>query len=317
MVPPADPILPRRGATWALAGFLASLALLLCPGCGLVPRARLDDCHRLSQTLRAENNRLKDVSLDLRAQNQDLTQRAVDDSKRLAVQEEAVQRLERSVLAYQSEREALASAFEAVKRQVRTAVVPHPAARSARLKSFVQAHPGWSFDEPSLTVSAASDRLFEPGTDRLRTESKATLEALASELSGAGVEDLTLVVVGPANQPALAQAGFETRGSGFQKGQGVIPSSSRFLSTARAARVRERLVSDSGLNPERVRLAPPPRDLTPNDPAKAVQRQIEIRLLPDPSRSLVTAAPSGEDLQVQLNRSSAGKGEGKRGPDSP
>ena len=77
----------------------------LSAGCCLVPKSRLDECHRLSQTLQAENARLKDTPLSLRSQNQDLNQRAVDDARRLRCKDEAIERLEQSVLAYQSERE--------------------------------------------------------------------------------------------------------------------------------------------------------------------------------------------------------------------
>ena len=65
-------------------GFLASSAI--APGCGLVPKSKLDDCHRATQTLRSENVRLKSVALDLRSQNSDLSQRrAVDDAERLTL----------------------------------------------------------------------------------------------------------------------------------------------------------------------------------------------------------------------------------------
>ena len=95
----------------------------LRPGPGrlqLVPKSRLDDCHRLSQTLQAENARLKDTTVSLRSQNQDLNQRAVDDARRLRLQEEEIQRLVQSVSAYQDERDQLAAAFERLKGQIRT-----------------------------------------------------------------------------------------------------------------------------------------------------------------------------------------------------
>src|SRR4051794_20453085 len=100
---------PAPALALALALVLAAGGL---SGCGLVPRSKLDECRRVTQTLRADNDRLKDVALDLRSQNQDLSQRAVDDARRLATQEEAVERLERSVSAYQAERDKMAAAFE-------------------------------------------------------------------------------------------------------------------------------------------------------------------------------------------------------------
>ena len=97
-----------------------------CPsaGCSFVPTSRLDDCHKLSQTLQAENSRLKDLALKYRSQNRDLTQRAVDDADRLRKQDEAIARLEQSVQAYQDEREQMAAALERIKGQVQASADP-------------------------------------------------------------------------------------------------------------------------------------------------------------------------------------------------
>jgi hypothetical protein len=85
---------------------------LVAPGCQIVPRQQLDECRRLSQTLRSENAQLKDQMLVLKGQNRDLAERAVDDSRRLSQLEEANDRLETSVQAYQDERTKLESAFK-------------------------------------------------------------------------------------------------------------------------------------------------------------------------------------------------------------
>jgi uncharacterized coiled-coil protein SlyX len=91
-------------------GLLA--ALVVSSGCSLVPRASMDECQRLSQMLRTDNARLKDRVLALQSQNRDYAERAVDDSRRLAIQEETIERLERSVQAYQTDRSKLESAFQ-------------------------------------------------------------------------------------------------------------------------------------------------------------------------------------------------------------
>src|SRR3954469_6262872 len=78
------------------------------PGCSFVPRSRLDECRRLSQTLQAGEEQIRDPAVSLRAQNQDLNQRAADDARRLRLQEEEVHRLVESVSAYQQEREQMA-----------------------------------------------------------------------------------------------------------------------------------------------------------------------------------------------------------------
>jgi chromosome segregation ATPase len=77
----------------------------------MVPRADVDECQRLSQALRTDNARLKDQVLALQNQNRDLAERAVDDSRRLAVQDETIERLGRSVQAYQADRSKLESAY--------------------------------------------------------------------------------------------------------------------------------------------------------------------------------------------------------------
>ncbi len=83
-------------------------------GCAMVPRSRMDECQKLSQALRADNARLKDRVVALTGQNRDYAERAVDDGRRLAVQDEALERLERSVQAYQDDRTRLEAAYKQI-----------------------------------------------------------------------------------------------------------------------------------------------------------------------------------------------------------
>ena len=94
------------------APIVLAAAALVASGCHMAPRQELDDCHRLSQTLRSENAGLKDQMLALRCQNQDFSERAVDDARRLAQLETSNQRLETSVQAYQDERTRLEAAYK-------------------------------------------------------------------------------------------------------------------------------------------------------------------------------------------------------------
>jgi septal ring factor EnvC (AmiA/AmiB activator) len=87
-------------------------ALVASSGCSLVPRASMDECQRLSKALRTDNARLKDQVLALQSQNRDYAERAVDDSRRLAMQDETIERLEQSVQAYQTDRSKLESAYQ-------------------------------------------------------------------------------------------------------------------------------------------------------------------------------------------------------------
>jgi len=86
--------------------------LILNSACAIVPRQQMDECQRISQTLRSENARLKDQVLALQGHNRDFADRAVDDARRLAIQDDAIERLEHSVQAYQDERARLEAAYE-------------------------------------------------------------------------------------------------------------------------------------------------------------------------------------------------------------
>ena len=92
-------------------GILVLLGAGLAPGCAIVPRERLEESRRLAESLRTENARLKDEVLGLKAQNQDFADRALDDLRRLTARDEAVERLQRSVQAYQDDRDRLDSAY--------------------------------------------------------------------------------------------------------------------------------------------------------------------------------------------------------------
>jgi chromosome segregation ATPase len=100
-----------RGLPLIRRSIILLAILLQTAGCALVPRSRLDECQRLGKTLRSENARLKDQILAAQSQNRDLADRAVDDARRLATQDEAISRLEHSVQAYQDDRDRLESAF--------------------------------------------------------------------------------------------------------------------------------------------------------------------------------------------------------------
>ena len=68
------------------------------------PRSQMDECQQLSRTLRSENARLKDQLLVLKARTATLPIARSTMPRRLATQDEAIERLERSVQAYQDER---------------------------------------------------------------------------------------------------------------------------------------------------------------------------------------------------------------------
>ena len=63
---------------------------------------------------------MKDVALKLRTENQDLTQRSIDDARKIKTLADNNERLSRSVVAYQDERERMAAQVQAITREART-----------------------------------------------------------------------------------------------------------------------------------------------------------------------------------------------------
>jgi chemotaxis protein MotB len=237
-------------------------------GCSVVPKSKLDDCHRLSQAIQVENAQLKDVKLSLQAQNQDLTLRAVDDGRRIKVQDEAIRRLERSVVAYQSERDQLATAFERVKRQLQASANPLPTALLERFRTFAEAHPGCAFDPESAVLTIPSAPMFEPGTDQLRPDALPLLRAAAERLNDPEARDLDLVIVGHTDRPAVRPAGL------------AAPRPKHpHLGLDRASRVRDLLASDGGLDASRIEVAGHEAPPAPDDGQDDRRgRRIEIQL---------------------------------------
>lgn len=113
---------PRRTRTFLPLPLIAGVLTL--SGCRLAPRAEVEDCRRLSQTLRSENAQLKDRMLALQAQNRDLSERAVDDSRRLAALEEVNSQLGTSLQVYQDERRKLESAYKDLRASLSNVPLP-------------------------------------------------------------------------------------------------------------------------------------------------------------------------------------------------
>jgi chemotaxis protein MotB len=241
-------------------------------GCSFVPTSRLDDCHKLSQTLQSENSRLKDLALKYRSQNRDLTQRAVDDADRLRKQDEAIARLEQSVQAYQDEREQMAAALERIKGQVQASADPRRAPLFERVKAFARAHPGCEFDPETAATSFPIDGLFEPKSDRLKPEARDLLKAYAETLTGPEARDLGLEVAGPADGPPVHRAGLERDLDGPR---------SRHLSLARTTRVRDLLAAEARIDASRIRVAGGGFEAHAGAGRADAPRRIEIRLRRD------------------------------------
>ena len=111
-----DAIHPIR--RWRFASVVVPLIL---GGCASAPRSALDESRGQTLALRAELVQAKDTAAKLRTQNRDITARAIEDSRRLATLEETTDRLEKSVVAYQQERDEYAVALERINHEVASA----------------------------------------------------------------------------------------------------------------------------------------------------------------------------------------------------
>jgi hypothetical protein len=103
---------PRHKAWTVLALACAAAG----PGCNQFgSRQRLEEGRRTIQALRSDNDRLKDQLLTLRNENHDLSERAVDDSRRIAALSESVDDYRGSIHAYQARQDELKESFRALR----------------------------------------------------------------------------------------------------------------------------------------------------------------------------------------------------------
>ena len=222
------------------------LASLVVSGCAFVPKSRLDDCVKLTQALRSENAQLKDSTLSLKGENADLSRRALDDERRLSALEGANDRLESSVQAYIDEREGLNDAFQRFRRQAQASASPPSTALISRLRTFVADHPGTTIEPGSGRVAIEADRLFVPGTDRLRPEAGAWLDGLAAILAEPEARSRSTVVAASPGDPGVVRASATGAAGG---------GDSASLPLARAVRLRDALAERAGRDPNRIGVA--------------------------------------------------------------
>ncbi|WP_435021082.1 hypothetical protein TA3x_002176 [Tundrisphaera sp. TA3] len=215
----------------------ASLAwALLLPGCAWAPKSRVEEAHKLVQAIRAENAQMKDTTITLRAQNQELAQRAVDDARALRALEVANEEFERSIRGYQEDREKMRSAFREVERMARgdsrSGRAEAPGADSGGFHDLARALPGASFDDATGTLTVPAEALFPPGGSRPTAEGEGWIDGLAAEVASARPERVILHLAGSAADAPVRRAGL----SGDDPGKGVAEKRARFLRDAVANR---------------------------------------------------------------------------------
>lgn len=269
---------------WPAARVIVLGLAALSAGCALAPKSQLDQCHKLCRSLQAETSQLKDATLTLRAHNQDLAQRSVADSQRIEELERDHRRLERSIVAYQEERDQLAASFERMKRQIEAAADPLPTALIRRLEDFAGDHPGCEFHPDALVLTVPTDLLFRPGTDQWAPGAQTLVDESAALLADPAAPDLNVRVVGHAADSPVRRTSLE---------DGPTPEGS--LSGARALRFRDSLRARAGIDPARVTAedagTSQPRGGEPADSARARDHRIEIHL----GRIALTPAPDAQD----------------------
>ncbi|AGA27468.1 OmpA/MotB family protein [Singulisphaera acidiphila] len=278
MVEPSWPARTTRlVVVFGLAGLLT--------GCAVVPRSRLEDCHKLSQTLEADKARLNDNLLSLRSQHNDLAQRADDDARRLLAQEDEVKRLRGTVQAYQDEREQLATDYARVKSLLQASANPVSTSMIHRFEVFAKGRPDCEFNPLSGVLTLSSDALFEPGSDQLKPAARPLLKALAASFQDSRAKEIRMLVAGHTDRSPVLQASLQ---------QDEAPASGH-LSLDRATRIRDRLAAEAQIDPARIEVAgfesfeSVAEEL--DDASRARNRRIEIHLFGLPPAPGAPAGP--------------------------
>jgi outer membrane protein OmpA-like peptidoglycan-associated protein len=236
--------------------------------------------------VQAENQELRDVALNVRGQNRDLAQRALDDSRRLKAQEEAIARYERVIGDYQDERERMLALIDQIRSQVRTAALAPPTtAMLDGLDTFARGNPDCLLDPPrgGLTIPVAS--LFQAGTADLSAEGQRRLDDLAAALDGPASDGLALNVAGEGRSPGLGDDAVR-----LASGSASTPAPPNALALDRARRIRDHLAQRLGLDPSRIAVSSGgqsnlsgdalPRASSPAPPSIAIRVR---RIAPEPS----------------------------------
>jgi len=222
-------------------------------GCASVSKSRLDDCKLRLTAVQSENEQLRDAALNIRNQNRDMALRAVEDSRRLRAQDEAIQRLEKSVLAYQEERERMAVTLDQLRTQVKTAASEAPVTASlpdgppgvrpdsaVQLTNFEpeQLNPQLKLEEESGRIKVSMDRLFKAGSDQFSPGGEQIFADICRVGTGWLAQESGDLVIQLGTLPGVA-------------GRPSIPEDQRawesWLSRARLARIRAGLVERTGL----------------------------------------------------------------------
>ncbi|SIO59137.1 chemotaxis protein MotB [Singulisphaera sp. GP187] len=277
MVEPSWLSRSARLAAFGLAGLLT--------GCSVVPRSRLDDCHKLSQTLEADKARLNDNLLSLRSQHNDLAQRADDDARRLLARDDEVNQLRGTVQAYQDERDQLAADYARVKGLLQVSANPVSTSLIQRFEGFAKGRPGCEFNPLTGVLTLSSDALFEPGSDQLKPTAKPLLQALAASFQDSRAKDVRMLVAGHTEASSVRQAS-------LREDEAPAPG---HLSLDRATRIRDRLAVEAQIDPARIEVAgfEAAESLMDesDDASRTRNRRIEIHLFGVPPTSGAAAGP--------------------------
>ncbi len=265
-------------------GSTLGLFLVLVPGCGsggigFVSKNRLDEATKLTQALRAENAQLKDVALNLRSDNQDLTQRAVDDAKTIRTLETANRGYEKAIAGYQSDREKLQASYEKIQRVAR---MPRDTrlsdAWNDALGRFAAEIPGAEFDRGSGTLTLPTDGLYERAQDGLSPEGQKRLKQLAKLIAESSRDDGEAPDIQIDGHVALSPVRLT---GGDDRAE---TSRAEELSLARAAKAREILAQPNGGPAPRFSVAghgsSRPIVDADDDLSRARNRRLEITLRP-------------------------------------
>ncbi len=210
---------------------VAAVSLVASSGCGMVPRSQLVACQTYSCQLQRRNQEICAQLQNLRTQNQELANKALDAEEQLA-------RYEKRAGEWDEERNKLQSLYSSAV-EGRGASLPRSV--RYRLEDFAERYPEYvEVDAESGISKFKSNVLFGKGQAELLPDAQAVLSEFASIFQDPAGKSLRIMVVGHTDETPIVKS--TTR---------QAHQTNWHLSAHRAIAVEEYLAA-AGIEPRRI-----------------------------------------------------------------
>jgi chemotaxis protein MotB len=237
---------------------------LIIPTTGCCTRAQLLACQNYTCELQRRNQQLSGQYENLRLQNQELANKALDAEDRLAEQESLLSQYRQRIAEQGRERDQIAA------RALEGSRIPRDVRR--KLEDFARRHPEFVEVDADAGISKfKSDVLFRTGEAVLLPESQAVLQEFASIFQGGSGQSMIIMVVGHTDRQRIAKPATK-----------ALHETNWHLAAHRAIAVEQYLES-AGIEPRRMGVSGygphQPLDTGNSAAALARNRRVEIYVL--------------------------------------